>query len=140
MTIHALTLALAALLHRGPIPAPVAAAIEAACHVEASKYPVDEASCVSLVETYASRESAYRADAVGDHGRSCSILQQDCRRIRGLSLTAQVALWLSDLRASSLASLSGFGRGGRRVADHRERLAVALLGRALAGVTDRQGK
>jgi hypothetical protein len=123
MTIHMLTAALALLLHRGPIPEPVATAIESACHAESVAHPVDENACVSLVTFYASRESAYRAAAVGDGGRSCSILQQRCSRIRGLSLTEQVALWLRDLRASSLASVDS---DAKRAA-HRARLAASLL-------------
>ena len=138
MTIHALTAALAILLHRGPIPVPVAQAIETACHAEAARYPVDEATCVALVETYASRESNYRTDAVGDGGKSCSVMQQNCARIRGKSLTEQIGMWLSDLRASSLASLSGYGRGGKRIARHRAALAAQLLQRAQAGVAEAQ--
>jgi hypothetical protein len=84
----------------------------------------------AVMATYAWRESSLQLRVVGDGGRSCGVWQEACSRIAGLSLEQQAALWLSDVRASSLAAVdSSPSRAARR-----ERLAVALLDRARAMV------
>ena len=117
MTLAALVIAIAAQLGRGtPSPAVVDAIASAT---------TDEHEA-ALLTVYAAYESAYRPGAVGDGGRSCGVWQQACARVSGLPLETQARIWLSDVRASSLAAVDSSARRAAR----RQRLAE----RALAAV------
>jgi len=80
----------------------------------------------ALLSVYAWRESSLQPHVVGDGGRSCGVWQMACSRIQGLSLTQQAALWLSDVRASSLAAVDSSPSRAARRTD----FAMKLLDRA----------
>lgn len=113
---RALILALAALLHRGT---PRPETVDAIASSGATDYEV------ALLVVYAARESSWRPDAVGDGGRSCGTWQQSCTRVAGMIEAQRARVWLSDVRASSLAAVdSSPSRAARRA-----KLAAEMLGR-----------
>lgn len=80
----------------------------------------------SRMAVYAWKESNLRPLVVGDGGRSCGVWQMSCSRVAQLSVQEQAALWLRDVRASSLAAVDS---SAKRAA-LRTRLAEELLARA----------
>lgn len=138
LMLTALVTAIALQLHRGPVPADVASAIASACAHEAAIGPADPAVCVSLVTTYMAHESGY-SDAPapqswdGRSGVSCSYLQLPCRWGKH-SAEWQARAWLALLRRGTLAGLSGYGRGGARIAAQRLHEATEALSAARAQI------
>jgi hypothetical protein len=132
VTLHALILAVAALVGRGTPPAPVVDAIDTACTEEAARAPVDPEACAALMTVYGARESSWRA-VYGDHGRSYGYWQEPAAIARQLDALGQARYWLRVLRESSLASVDS------SPARARVRLALSrrLLGEVLVGVAER---
>jgi hypothetical protein len=118
VTLPAIILAVAALLHRGTPSPDVVAAIASVS---------DSPETAALLTVYSGHESSYRPGAVGDAGRSCGLVQLRCEWVRGLTIRQQLALWLRLVRASSLASVDS---SAKRAA-YRERLSRHLLAMAM---------
>jgi hypothetical protein len=98
---------------------------------------------VAVMAYYALRESWLRKNAVGDHGRSFGVWQEQSSAGTADVLT-QARAWRALLRdgarecpKSPAAPLSGGCRAGRRLADRRVARARALLKEVLASRAQR---
>ena len=85
-----------------------------------------------LVATFIRHESGARIVPMPEShdaraGQSCSVLQQDCRRIVGWSLRHQIAAWLADAAQGGLPGICGTGPKADRVARERATEAHSAL-------------